>query len=78
MGALEIVCNKESHERFPKDDKVGERCREFCFDNGLVMRAVGDSMIVSPPLIIENHQIDELIDKARRCLDLTAAALAAG
>jgi putrescine aminotransferase len=40
------------------------------------MRAVGDSMIVAPPLIIEKQQIDELIEKARRCLDLTAAALA--
>ncbi len=41
------------------------------------MRAVGDSMIVSPPLIIENDQIDELVEKAHRSLDLTAEALAA-
>jgi putrescine aminotransferase len=41
------------------------------------MRAVGDSMIVAPPLIIENKQIDELVEKARRCLDLTASALTA-
>ncbi len=68
---------KSARERFPKDQKAGDRCRDFCFDNGLVMRAVGDSMIVSPPLIIENDQIDELVEKARRSLDLTAEALAA-
>jgi putrescine aminotransferase len=77
LGALEIVNDKSARQRFPKDLKAGDRCRDFCFDNGLVMRAVGDSMIVSPPLIIENDQIDELVDKARRSLDLTAQALAA-
>ena len=77
MGAVEIVCNKSSRERFPKEQKAGERCRDFCLENGLVMRAVGDSMIVAPPLIIEKNQIDELVEKAHRSLDLTAAALAA-
>ncbi len=77
MGAVEIVCNKSSRERFPKEQKAGERCRDFCLENGLVMRAVGDSMIVAPPLIIENNQIDELVEKAHRSLDLTAAALTA-
>ena len=77
VGALEIVSDKSQRERFPKNQKAGDRCRDFCFDNGLVMRAVGDSMIVSPPLIIENDQIDELVAKARQSLDLTAAALAA-
>ncbi len=77
VGALEIVSDKSQRARFPKSQKAGDRCRDFCFDNGLVMRAVGDSMIVSPPLIIENDQIDELVEKAHRSLDLTAAALAA-
>ena len=35
------------------------------------MRAVGDTMIISPPLVIRPDQIDELMDKARSCLDLT-------
>ena len=78
VGALEIVSDKSARERFPKERKAGDRCRDFCFDNGLVMRAVGDSMIVSPPLIIENSQIDEMVAKAHRSLDMTAEALAAG
>jgi putrescine aminotransferase len=39
------------------------------------MRAVGDTMIISPPLVISFAEIDELIDKARTCLDLTLQAL---
>jgi putrescine aminotransferase len=42
------------------------------------MRAVGNTMIVAPPLIIGDSQIDELVEKAWKCLDLTAASLAAG
>lgn len=78
VGAVEIVADKASNERFHKDQQAGGRCRDFCFENGLVMRAVGDSMIVSPPLVVEHGHIDELVDKAWRCLDLTAETLSAG
>ena len=75
MGAIEIVADKSTRERFDKDLQAGARCRDFCFSNGLVMRAVGDTMIVSPPLIMEHSHIDELVEKAWRCLDLTAESL---
>jgi putrescine aminotransferase len=39
------------------------------------MRAVGDTMIISPPLVISKAEIDELVSKARTCLDLTANAV---
>ena len=77
MGAVEIVADKASNKRFHKDLNVGTHCRNFCFENGLVMRAVGDSMIVAPPLVISRAQVDELVEKAWRCLDLTAAWAAA-
>ena len=72
LGALELVKNKKTRERFAESG-VGMRCRQHCFQNGLVMRAVGDTMIISPPLVINEEEIDELIVKARRCLDATAA-----
>jgi putrescine aminotransferase len=76
VGAIEIVADKKTRQRFAKDLKAGTRCRDFCFSNGLVMRAVGDTMIVSPPLIMEHSHIEELLEKAWRCLDLTARSLA--
>ena len=76
VGAIEIVKDKASQERFHKDLGAGTRCRDFCVNNGLVMRAVGDTMIVSPPLIVELKHIDELVEKAWKCLDLTAESLA--
>ena len=77
VGAIEIVRDKSSRERFHKDLGAGNQCRDFCVDNGLVMRAVGDTMIVSPPLIVEDKHIDELVEKAWKCLDLTADSLGA-
>ncbi|HGJ9011796.1 TPA: putrescine--pyruvate aminotransferase [Pseudomonas aeruginosa] len=73
VAALELVKNKKTRERFT-DKGVGMLCREHCFRNGLIMRAVGDTMIISPPLVIDPSQIDELITLARKCLDQTAAA----
>jgi len=78
VGAIEIVREKSGRVRYDKDLGAGTRCRDICVDNGLVMRAVGDTMIVSPPLVSTREHIDELVEKAWRCLDLTAASLAGG
>jgi putrescine aminotransferase len=50
-------------------------CRDLCVKNGLVMRAIRDGMVLSPPLIVTEAQIDEIVDKARRSLDETLVAL---
>jgi putrescine aminotransferase len=70
VAAIELVRNKDTHERY-QGLEIGMRCREHCFENGLVMRAVGDTMIIAPPLVISPGQIDELMEKALTCLDLT-------
>jgi putrescine aminotransferase len=75
IGALELVRDKATRQRFEPAGEAGTVCRDFCFDNGLVMRAVGDTLIVAPPLIMRRAEIDELVELARRCLDLTAAAM---
>ncbi|HLF31750.1 MAG TPA: aspartate aminotransferase family protein [Xanthomonadales bacterium] len=77
VGAIEIVQDKASRARYHKDLGAGTRARDICVNNGLVMRAVGDTMIVSPPLVAEHAHIDELLEKAWRCLDLTGKSLAA-
>ncbi|GAB5337912.1 aspartate aminotransferase family protein [Pseudomonas fluorescens] len=74
LGAIELVQDKTTRKRY-EGRGVGMICRTFCFENGLIMRAVGDTMIISPPLVISKAEIDELVTKARQCLDLTLAAL---
>jgi len=76
LGALELVRDKKTLERFDEDVGAGTVCRDILVNNGLVMRAVGDTIVVAPPLVLSHAEADELIDKARRCLDLTQKALA--
>jgi putrescine aminotransferase len=73
MGAMQLVSDKASGAPFPADADIGMACRTICFANGLVMRAVGERMIIAPPLIIKRAQIDEMMRLIHRCLDLTLA-----
>ncbi|MEH3022620.1 MAG: aspartate aminotransferase family protein [Pseudomonas oryzihabitans] len=73
VAALELVRDKKTRARYPGG--AGVLCREHCFRNGLVMRAVGDTMIIAPPLVITPESVDELVTLARRSLDQTHALL---
>ena len=50
-------------------------CRRHCFEQGVVMRAVGDRMIIAPPLVISIEEMDRMFQLIRRALDLTHAEL---
>lgn len=75
MAALQLVQDKNAGTPFEAWREVGMMCRAHCFANGLIMRAVGDRMIIAPPLVITRAQIDEMVGLIRRCLDLTLAEL---
>ena len=75
IGALELVKSRDPLERFDEKQGVGTICRDILVDNGLVMRAVGDTIVVAPPFVLSHAEADELIDKAWKCLDLTRAAI---
>lgn len=77
VGAIELVADKDTLARFDNDVGAGMLCREACIASGLVMRAVGDTMIISPPLCISRDEIDELIFKAGQALSLTLEKIAA-
>ena len=70
MGSIALTPHKESRAAFASEaGTVGYITRERCFANDLIMRHVGDRMIISPPLVIKNAEIDELIRRARMSLD---------
>ncbi len=65
MGAIEIVKNKETRERFP-DWVAGSTVRNHAIANGMMMRAVYDTMILSPPLIWTNETVDLAVGRIMR------------
>ncbi len=76
MAGLAMTPDKASRAKFASEaGTVGLICREFCFANGLVMRHVGDRMIISPPLVISKAEIDTLTERAWVALDLTLEKL---
>ena len=75
IGALELVKSKDPIERFDKKQGAGTICRDLLVSNGLVMRAVGDTIVCAPPLTLSRAEADELLQKAWKCLDLTREAI---
>lgn len=65
--------NPHDNVAFDSELGVGMVCRGHMFGNGMIMRAVGDRMIIAPPLVMTREQIDEMIALIRHCLDLTYA-----
>lgn len=77
VAGLNLVRKKgttvHENELFDEDQGVGMLCRGHMFDNGVIMRAVGERMIVAPPLVMTRAQIDEMVGLIGVCLDKTYA-----
>ena len=71
IAAVELVANKERRESFT-GGAVGAAAKQFCQDNGLLIRAVsGNCMAFCPPIVITTEQIDEMIELFQKSLDQT-------
>ncbi|MGN6315173.1 aspartate aminotransferase family protein [Trinickia sp.] len=77
VAGVQLAQAPRTRTRFVNGGEVGAMCRDFCFNGNLVMRASGDRMLLSPPLVIARDQIDEIVEKAKRAFDATARQLAA-
>ncbi|OZG74425.1 aspartate aminotransferase family protein [Hahella sp. CCB-MM4] len=80
LAAIELVKNKKTRTRYFSDQaggdgKVGTMCRDEALKLGLILRATGDTMLVSPPLVITKDEIDELVSLTRKALDATLVHL---
>ena len=74
MGSVAMTPDKEKRAAFKAPaGTVGLIARDRCFANNLVMRHVGDRMIISPPLVMTPDHIDTLIARATKALDETYA-----
>jgi putrescine aminotransferase len=75
LAAIELVPDKRIRGFFPRDRDVGTRCRNYCMANGLVMRAIRDTMVLAPPLVATEAEIDDMTARARDAIDRTARDL---
>jgi 4-aminobutyrate---pyruvate transaminase len=70
VGAIELVEDKAAHKNFDPAKKIGPRLTKLGEEQGVILRAmVNDSMGFSPPLIITEAEIDEMLDRVEKALD---------
>jgi putrescine aminotransferase len=79
VAGLNLVRRKgataHAHESFAPEQGVGMICRAHMFEHGVIMRAVGERMIVAPPLSMTKADIDEMTRRIRASLDATLASV---
>ena len=72
VGSVALTPDKAARAPFASPaGTIGTMCRDRCFANNLVMRHVGDRMIISPPLVLTRADVDTLIERALRSIDET-------
>ncbi|MEP7245603.1 MAG: aminotransferase, partial [Gammaproteobacteria bacterium] len=78
LGAIEIVSRKGTNERFGgAEGKAGPIVRDHSIKNGLMVRAIRDTIVMCPPLTITHEEIDRMLGIIRAALDAAEPQLAA-
>jgi L-2,4-diaminobutyrate transaminase len=77
IAAVELVADRARRRPFDPSARVGPRAVEHVAEEGLLSRALGDACAFSPPLVIREPEIDELVERFRRGLEKLAITLIA-
>ena len=75
MACIEFVADKRSKALLPDAVNIGEKIHLRAQAKGLLVRPIGHLNVMSPPLIITNAQVDEVVETLRQCILVTAAEL---
>jgi L-2,4-diaminobutyrate transaminase len=73
MLGVELVQDRATKQAFPREALVGRRLLKNLFSRGLISRALGDTLVFAPPLVIERSEIDELVSKFKAGLETIGA-----
>ncbi|MET4700035.1 4-aminobutyrate--pyruvate transaminase [Constrictibacter sp. MBR-5] len=69
IAGVELMQDKASRTPFPAGLKVGTLVQDKCLEHGLIVRAIGDRIAFTPPLIITEEQVGEMLTAFRAGLD---------
>ncbi len=76
MGAIELVEDKALRKPFDPGLGVGPYCMARAIERGVILRALGDTIAFSPPLIVNVEEIDMILDRFGQALQDTCDWLA--
>jgi len=69
LAGVELVADRASKTPFEKSRRVGPYLVERAQQHGVILRAMGDTVVFAPPLIIREHEIEEMLAGFGRALD---------
>jgi 4-aminobutyrate--pyruvate transaminase len=73
MAGIELVKHKPTKESFDAKLGVGAAFMKSGAERGLIVRAIGDTVALSPPLVITRDEIADLLSRLEKTLEDTAA-----
>jgi len=68
MAAVELVSDRSTKAPTDPAKKIGERVRDECIRQGLYTRVRGDVIMLAPPLVIGEDQVDRIVEVLRRAV----------
>jgi len=68
IAGIQLAKDKATRTRFDNRSEVAGKVKAYAMENGLMMRATDDSMVLSPPLTISREEVDELVGAAADAL----------
>ena len=71
MAGIELVRDRVSKQSFPREAMIADRIFRRCREYGLMVRPIGEQIVLSPPLILSRSQIDQLFDILRAAIEQT-------
>ena len=72
MIGIELVQDRPSKAPFPPANRTGRRVLKEAAANGLITRALGDTLVFAPPLVVTREDVDELVAIFKASLDKVA------
>jgi len=72
LGGVEFVADKQTKKPFDPKSGVGPMCIKFLQDRGVILRAIGDTLALCPPMIITEAELNEMFDRLELALNDTS------
>ncbi|NTG51703.1 aminotransferase [Agrobacterium rhizogenes] len=62
MLGIDLVSNRQSKEGFPASSHAADVVFARCKENGVIIRPIGNRIVVSPPLILSKTDCETIVD----------------
>jgi adenosylmethionine---8-amino-7-oxononanoate aminotransferase len=78
MCGVELVADRDTKEPFPADLQVGKQVCDALVDEGVILRPLGDTLVIMPAPAMAEQDLRFLVEAAARATDRVTTAVAAG